>query len=52
MYLLKRKIFSNQQIVNDDVVFRLKALAHPQCELPKVQQQVFEEETTNTTFKV
>lgn len=50
MYLLKRKIFSNQQIVNDDVVFRLKALAQFTMRTAKVQQQVFEEENNQYDF--
>ena len=49
-YLLKKKDFSNQQIVNDDVVFRLKALAQSTMRTAKVQQQVFEEENNQYDF--
>ena len=49
MYSLKRD-FSNQQIVNDDVVFRLKALAQSTMRTAKVQQQVLEEENNQYDF--
>ncbi len=48
--LLEEKDFSNQQIVNDDVVFRLKALAQFTMRTAKVQQQVFEEENNQYDF--
>ncbi|MDN8849031.1 FMN reductase, partial [Staphylococcus aureus] len=44
------KDFSNQQIVKDDVVFRLKALAQSKMRTAKVQQQVFEEENKQYDF--
>ncbi len=37
---IEEKDFSNQQIVNDDVVFRLKALAQSTTPTAKVQQHV------------
>ena len=47
---IEEKDFSNQQIVNDDVVFRLKALAQFTMRTAKVQQQVFEEENNQYDF--
>ncbi|MDR4248143.1 FMN reductase, partial [Bacillus thuringiensis] len=47
---IEEKDFSNQQIVNDDVVFRLKALAQSTMRTAKVQQQVFEEENNQYDF--
>ncbi len=40
---IEEKDFSNQQIVNDDVVFRLKALAQFTMRTAKVQRQDLEE---------
>ncbi len=47
---IEEKDFSNQQIVNDDVVFRLKALAQSTMRTAKVQQQVLEEENNQYDF--
>ena len=47
---IEEKDFSNQQIVNDDVVFRLKALAQSTMRTAKVQQHVLEEENNQYDF--
>ena len=47
---IEERDFSNQQIVNDDVVFRLKALAQSTMRTAKVQQQVLEEENNQYDF--
>ena len=48
---IEEKDFSNQQIVNDDVVLRLKALAQSPCELLKYNNMCLKKKTTtNTTF--
>ncbi len=46
---IKRKFFKSTNS-NDDVVFRLKALAQFAIRTAKVQQQVFEEENNQYDF--
>ncbi|WP_141707958.1 NADPH-dependent FMN reductase, partial [Staphylococcus aureus] len=48
--VIEERDFSKQQIVNDDVVFRVKALGQSTRRTAEVQQQVLEEEKNQYDF--